>query len=199
MTPYEALWIETERLTIRAWRPEEDAEGAFTMYSDPEVVEFLTGLVMESVEAQRAQLEQIVAAYSRLDRAFGSFAVLHEGAVVGCTVLKPLPRSEDLEPWAAFRDGGPAPPIHEIEVGWHLARAHWGKGFATEAGLAMVRHGQRTLGLPEIHAVLYRENTRSARVAARLGMRHVGTTDRFHGQTLELYSLDVPKPQALGA
>jgi RimJ/RimL family protein N-acetyltransferase len=195
MTSYESVWIETERLAIRAWRPDEDAEGAFAMYGDPEVVEHLTGEVVESLEAQRAWLEQIVAAYSRLGLACGPFAVLHEGGVVGCALLKPLPRTDELDAWAAFRDGGPPPAVREVEVGWHLARAHWGKGFATEAARAMVRHGFATLGLSELHAVLYRENTRSARVAERIGMLRTGPTDKYYGRTLEHYLLQRPEPR----
>lgn len=181
--------IDTSRAVLRPWDPERDVEDAFAIYSDPEVAEFLTGIVEESLESQKAMLEKIVSGYQRMEGGYGSFAIeLKETRqVVGCGLLKPLPRTEDLETWKAFRDGGPAPPIHEIEVGWHLARAHWGQGLASEAGAALLDYGFTFLKLEEIFAILYRANRRSAAVARRLGMEPLGPTEAFYGVEGELY------------
>ncbi|MCC6403277.1 MAG: GNAT family N-acetyltransferase [Fimbriimonadaceae bacterium] len=181
--------IETARTTLRPWEPERDAEDAFAIYSDPLVAEFLSGSVEESLDEQLEKLQASVRAYSQLEGGYGPYAIeLKEtGTVVGCGLLKPLPRSEDLDAWRAFRDGGPPPEIHEIEVGWHLARTYWGQGLATEAGAALLCHGFHTLRLQEVFAVLYRANRRSASVAKRLGMEHLGPTERFYGVETELY------------
>ena len=37
-----------------------------------------------------------------------------------------------------------------IQVGFFLTPSAWGRGFATEMGLAVLRHGFLTLGLPQI-------------------------------------------------
>lgn len=160
------------------------------MYGDPEVARYLTGVTEESVETQREMLKRIIAAYSQLDRGMGSFPLIEKssGQLVGSILLKPLPRTEDLDAWVAFRDNATLiPPIHEIEIGWHLNRRHWGKGFATEAAASMMAYGRDQLELAEIHAVLFAENVASRRVTERLGMRHLGTTDRFYGKTVEHY------------
>lgn len=178
---------------MRPWDLEHDVENAFAIYSDPEVAEFLTGIVEESLESQRAMLEKIVSSYQRLEGGFGSYAIeLKETRqVVGCGLLKPLPRTEDLEAWKAFRDGGPSPPVHEIEVGWHLARAYWGHGLATEAGTALLDYAFTVLNLKEVYAILYRANRRSAAVARRLAMEHLGPTEAFYGIDGELYRATV--------
>ena len=177
----------TDRLDIRAWRVD-DAEEAFEMYGDPEVARYLTGIPEESVESQRMLLAKLTAAYAQLDRGMGSFPMIERvsGALVGAVLLKPLPRTEELQAWRDFRDDPTAiPPVHEIEIGWHLARQHWGFGYATEAARCLMQHGFETLNLGEIHAVLYKENTKSWKIVERLEMRHLGSTDRFYGITVE--------------
>lgn len=186
--------LETERLQIRAWTPN-DAPQAFEMYGDPEVARYLSGTPESSVESQRELLEKLVAAYAELDRGFGSFPLIEKstGDLVGAILLKPLPRNEDLEAWRAFRDDPTAiPPIHEIEIGWHLARRHWGKGFAIEAAREAMAYGFDTLKLPEIDAVLYKENVRSRLITEKLGMDYLGSTDAFYGVTVEHFRKACP-------
>ena len=59
-----------------------------------------------------------------------------------------------------------------VEVGWRLARAFWGHGYATEAAHAAVRAGFRDFGLKEIVAETAEANLPSRRVMSRLGMHH---------------------------
>lgn len=75
------------------------------------------------------------------------------GDVIGDVVLQPVPR-----------------PGGEIEVGWHLARNHWGGGYATEAARRILDHAFETLGLDAVVADIALQNTRSIAVAERLGM-----------------------------
>ena len=48
-----------------------------------------------------------------------------------------------------------------VEVGWRLARSAWGKGYATEAGLASIAFGFRDAGLEEIVSFTSAANVRS--------------------------------------
>src|SRR5690349_18246679 len=121
MAGYSKLQFETERLVLRAWRTE-DAEEAFQIYGDARVQEYLSGIPEESVDTQRTTLARIMRAYDFLDLGMGSFPMIEKesGRLIGAILLKPLPRSEDLEKWATFRDeiesGSPTvPPITEIE------------------------------------------------------------------------------------
>ncbi len=59
----------------------------------------------------------------------------------------------------------------EVEIGWRLLGAARGRGYATEAAAALVRHGFATLGLPRIVAEIHRANRASVRIAVKLGFR----------------------------
>jgi RimJ/RimL family protein N-acetyltransferase len=93
---------------------------------------------------------------------------------VGTVVLKRLPDGEGK-------------PTAEVEVGWHLRPDRWGRGYATEAGRAMLDYGFEVLRLPEVLAIVYKQNTASIRVCQRLGMEHLGETSRYYGATVELF------------
>jgi len=70
------------------------------------------------------------------------------------------------------QEGGPA--ILEIEVGYHLARAFWGRGYATEAARACVRFGFEQLNLERIVAVVQPANVASRRVLEKCGLTYTG-------------------------
>lgn len=59
-----------------------------------------------------------------------------------------------------------------IEVGWRLAKAYWGRGYATEAARAALAYGFGNLSLREIVSYTSTENWRSRAVMERLGMTH---------------------------
>jgi len=58
-----------------------------------------------------------------------------------------------------------------VEVGWRLAREHWGRGYATEGAHAALSFGFDELALDEIVSFTTHGNSRSRRVMERLGMR----------------------------
>jgi RimJ/RimL family protein N-acetyltransferase len=59
-----------------------------------------------------------------------------------------------------------------VEIGWRLARAHWGQGLATEGARAAARFAFDRLGLPEVVSFTVPSNVRSRRVMEKLGMTH---------------------------
>jgi RimJ/RimL family protein N-acetyltransferase len=66
-------------------------------------------------------------------------------------------------------------PSGAVELGYWIARAHWGRGFATEAGRALVEIA-RTLGLPSLDASHFLDNPASGRVLEKLGFKPLGIT-----------------------
>lgn len=85
-------------------------------------------------------------------------------------------------------------PEHAMaELGYWIGVPHWGRGYATEAGAAVLAFGFARLGLNRIQARHLVRNPASGRVMAKLGMRHEGRLrqsvrkhDRF--EDLELYA-----------
>lgn len=70
-------------------------------------------------------------------------------------------------------------PSGAAELGYWIARAHWGKGFATEAGRALIDIA-RTLKLPRLEASHFLDNPASGRVLEKLGFNPTGlSTERF--------------------
>ncbi len=63
----------------------------------------------------------------------------------------------------------------EIELAWHLYEGAEGKGFATEAGMAVKDWARDALGLEQLQSYIDRQNTRSQAVAKRLGAVTDGT------------------------
>ena len=62
----------------------------------------------------------------------------------------------------------------DAELGFWIARAHWGKGFATEAGRAVLALADASLRLPRVKARHALDNPESARVLRKLGFRSTG-------------------------
>ena len=60
------------------------------------------------------------------------------------------------------------------ELGFWVARACWGRGYATEAVRAVIEYGFSVLGLHRIHAMHFSRNPASGRVMEKCGMLHEG-------------------------
>ena len=60
-----------------------------------------------------------------------------------------------------------------VELGYWIARAHWGRGFATEAGRALVGIA-RALGIARLEASHFLDNPASGRVLEKLGFQSTG-------------------------
>jgi RimJ/RimL family protein N-acetyltransferase len=163
---------ETERLIVRPWTHDEsDVDRIFDTYSRWEVARWLgaTPRALTAREEADATVDRWAGRGSE-DGRFGVWAiqVRATGAVAGTVLLVNLPESE------------------EIEVGWHLHPDSWGHGYATEAARGAIAKGFGE-GLSEIFAVVRPDNERSLAVCRRLGMTHLGSSDRWYGQTLELF------------
>ena len=68
----------------------------------------------------------------------------------------------------------------EVELGYWIARDHWGKGIATEAGEAMLRFARDTLRLPRLVSGHFLDNPASGRVLRKLGFQPAGAIARRH-------------------
>jgi [ribosomal protein S5]-alanine N-acetyltransferase len=62
----------------------------------------------------------------------------------------------------------------QAELGYWIDKQRWGKGYATEAGTAVVRYGFEALALNRIYAHHLVRNPASGEVLRKLGMRHEG-------------------------
>ena len=125
------------------------------------------------------------------DAAIPKFVILsHEGAyprIVGGIGLTPDERGH--------------------EFGYWLTPDAWGRGYATEAGRAVLDAGRHALGIRQVHAGHFVDNPASGRVLTKLGFRPTGRIEEresrarpgvSHSVVYEL-DLDVERAMPLAA
>jgi RimJ/RimL family protein N-acetyltransferase len=147
--------LETERLTLRVPQPS-DLDGWAMMTADDETMRFIGGVATRS-EAWR-QLCTMRGAWDI--RGFGMFSVIERatGQWVG-----------RIGPWQP--EGWPGE-----EVGWGIAPAFAGKGYAYEAAVASMDYVVDSLGWAYVIHTIDPENLRSIALAERLGSTNGGPT-----------------------
>ena len=157
--------LETERLILRPPVPE-DAEALAPMYGDAEVMRYLgDGRTLTPEETERS-VQRMIDAWAA--DGFGLFTTVRKEdetviGRVGLIVWNP-------ETWQTTRaaNGGPT----ELEVGYTLGRAFWGRGYATEAAGAVRDFALEGLGASRLIALIIYGNDASENVARKLGFEH---------------------------
>jgi ribosomal-protein-alanine N-acetyltransferase len=141
--------LRTQRLIIRPLTLS-DTEAYHSIVGDPLVMKFLGDGKPQTREAAVAYVEACVK--SEAENGFSRYAVLEtrSGVLIGLCGYK---RTEQ-----------------GVDLGWRVQRHHWGRGFATEAAMAVLHHGVNDLGLPGVYSICAAENVASVRVAEKIGM-----------------------------
>lgn len=136
---------------LRAWRDDDLAPFA-ALNADPEVMRYFPALLRRA--DSDALAARIRARFN--DDDIGLWAVEAAGEFIGFTGLSRVTSAAPLAP--------------AVEVGWRLARAAWGHGYATEAARAAVGDGFGRVGLADVVSFTAAANQRSRAVMRRLGM-----------------------------
>jgi len=152
--------LETVRLVLRRWRSE-DAAPLAAMNADPAVMEHI-GEPLTRAESD-AMLARIERQFDEVGYGLWAVEVRASGDLAGFTGLAV--------------QGHAAPTTSAVEVGWRLARAAWGRGYATEAATAAVESAFRPCDLDELVSITTRSNVRSMAVMRRLGMQRAPELD----------------------
>lgn len=169
--------LRTERLLLRQWR-DEDYEPFAALNADPETMRYFPEPPSRDESNRLANR-----ARRQIDEeGWGLWAVEVVGGAsfIGFVGLSRPSFEEHFTP--------------AVEVGWRLAREHWGHGYATEGGRAALGHGFGVLGLEEIVSFTSALNEPSWRVMERLGMSRDPAGDFEHpripaGDPLRLHVL----------
>jgi ribosomal-protein-alanine N-acetyltransferase len=156
------LPIETERLVVRVFRPESDAEAMLDVYGDPEVMRFIPGGALD-LDGVRATLESHARDHATRGLAFWAVVERETGRVIGDVGF------------------GIFQPTGDVELGYTFARSGWGRGYATEAAEACLTAGFEHLSVRRIVAVVDVGNESSLRLAERIGMARIETI-HAHGR-----------------
>jgi RimJ/RimL family protein N-acetyltransferase len=140
----------TERLRIRPWRVA-DRPALERMVRDPDMMRYITHGRTWADEEVDELLERQARHLRKHGICFGAVELQATGELIGLVGLQP-------------HDDG------QFELGWWIWKAHWGRGYATEAAGAFVRHAREVMGLERLVAVIDPPNAASIKVAEHLGM-----------------------------
>ncbi len=147
--------LETQRLKLRRFTPEDEAL-LYTLNSNPNVMRHLGGPM--SAEANRSMLEGRILGYYEQ----------HPGLGVWATCLR------DTDRCVGFHLLNHVQGESLIQVGYRLFEADWGKGYATEMSIALLRYGFTTLGLPLLMANAALDNQASQHALLKSGLHRQG-------------------------
>jgi RimJ/RimL family protein N-acetyltransferase len=174
--------LRTDRLTLRRWRAADRSPFA-ALNADPVAMEFLP-TVLTRAESD-AFVDRIEAAFDEGGWGLWAVEVTGDGTFAGYVGL-----------WAAVFEADFTPAV---EIGWRLAAAQWGRGYAPEAARAALTFGFEQLALDEIVSFTSVHNVRSQRVMQKIGMTTDPREDFDHpslpdGHRLQRHVLDRISP-----
>jgi ribosomal-protein-alanine N-acetyltransferase len=155
--------LKTARLLLRPWH-EADRIPFAALNADPEVMRYFPAPLTRG--ESDAMVDSILDNFAR--RGWGLWAV----------------EVTDVAPFIGFVGLNPAnfdaPFTPCVEVGWRLAKEHWGHGYASEAARVAVQFGFAGLELDEIFSWTATVNLPSRAVMERIGMTHDPAEDFEH-------------------
>ncbi|MGE8154211.1 GNAT family N-acetyltransferase [Pseudomonas vancouverensis] len=157
------LELESARLLLRQWRDEDLPEFA-AMCADSQVMRYFPATLSRLESA--SSIGRIRGHFA--EHGFGLWALQRKdtGQFIGFTGLNVV--------------GFDAPFTPATEIGWRLAREHWGLGYASEAAWTALRCGFDRLSLDEVVAFTTLTNLPSEKVMQAIGMHHDPADDFDH-------------------
>jgi len=150
--------LETERLVLRRFAPD-DAPAMFANWaSDPQVTRYLTWPTHADVTVTRAVLKDWVAAYARPDFYQWAIAPKAGGGPIGSISAVELNDA-----------------VAKVQIGYCLGRAWWHRGIMSEALKAVMDFFFDQVGANRVESRHDSRNPRSGRVMQKCGMKYEGT------------------------
>lgn len=129
-------------------------QGLFEMNRDPEVMRYITGKP-DTIEDTQAMIDRVKARWAEWGYSWWTFIERDGGMIVGAGCVQHLGRDR----------------ANPHELGWRLRRDRWDRGYASEAARRMAAFAVDDLGAPQLVAFCDADNTGSAHVMTKLGMR----------------------------
>ena len=159
--------FESERLGFRTWLPS-DLVPMAALNADAEVMRHFPGT--QSIEQTKAFLSRMNEQFDQRGYCYFAVDLLEQESFIGFIGLSY--QSFDIE----------QTPF--VDIGWRLARMHWGNGYATEGARKCLRFGFEQLRQEKIYAVATSQNKASINVMEKVGMTYVAD---FEHPTLRDY------------
>ncbi|WP_430403636.1 GNAT family N-acetyltransferase [Fluviicola sp.] len=156
--------LETPRLYLREMTPE-DAEAAYLLNLDPEVLLYTGDDPFQSVQEAKTFLENYA---SYRTYGFGRWGMI-------------LKETGEYLGWCGLKY---TPELDEFDIGYRLMKKFWGKGYATEAAEACMKLGFEQFDMKTIVGRVVPANLASVRVLEKIGLTYL--ENRFTDGTEEV-------------
>ena len=175
--------IETSRLILREVK-EEDAKDMFQYLSDKDVVKHMGLAPFETVNDVWDEVRWYKSIYEEGTGIRWGITLKDSGKVIGsCGFLNMLTKH------------------YRAEVGYELNKDYWGKGIASEALEAVVKHGYQHFQLERIEALIEPTNHPSQKLVEKLGFKREGLLRHYEyacGKFDDLYMYSILKEDING-
>lgn len=152
IVPHGTAELRTERLILRRYRPDDALSLCKELGSDPVMVQYSGWNPYATEEMARDTVNKFISSYE--DEHFYGWVIDFDDALFGTIGAYD------------FHD-------NQIEVGFSIARACWGRGYATEALKKVLEYLTENEGISCVTAWCASENMGSRRVLEKAGMRLV--------------------------
>lgn len=155
------IWLTSERLGLRRFT-QDDLELLVELNSDPEVTRFTGGV--KDREKSAIMLQGRILAYYDEHPGLGIWAgvELATGRITGMHLLNHISGETD------------------IQVGYVMFKNFWGRGYATEMAVRLLRYGFEDLKLPQIVAITDLDHVLSQKVLIKSGLHRKGQRKFSH-------------------
>jgi GrpB-like predicted nucleotidyltransferase (UPF0157 family)/predicted acetyltransferase len=165
--------LQTDRLILREFT-DKDLEELSYLLGNEEIMRYsVSGPIKDKFFLETYLQDNILSHYKHYGYGLWAVVLKETQRIIGAVGLKTL-TIEGKE---------------ETELGYRFHPDYWGKGFATEASLAVCRYSFSKLSLDYVIAIIDPRNVRSIHMAKRLGMRFIKDSI-FFGISVRIYKLD---------
>ncbi len=174
--------LETERLILRNWK-EQDRNLFFEINSDEDVMKFFP--FRRNRHESDELMDKVNLLIEQNGFCFAAIELKETNQCVGFCGLNLCGHEVGL-------------PKGTVEIGWRLAKRHWGRGYASETAEKWLEYAFVKLKLPEVVSFAVNTNLPSIAVMQRIGMKpdpernfeHKGVSDdQAHLKPHALYSI----------
>lgn len=153
---------DSERLKFRLMDLD-DAQALWQIDQDPEVMKFLNGGTPSSIEQINTVFIPRMEKYRDTDKGWGIWQVSDKvtDEYLGWVLIRPM---------GFFTD---TPNYKDLELGWRFFQSAWGKGYATEAAIAIRDAVVNNSDVSHVSALAVVDNLGSIGVMKKMGMHFV--------------------------
>ncbi|HAU05895.1 MAG TPA: N-acetyltransferase [Pseudoalteromonas shioyasakiensis] len=151
----------TARLSFRLM-DENDAELLYELDNDPEVMKHLTRGKVSTMQGIKEVFIPRLNAYRNEQKGWGLWQVniIESNEFIGWVLVRPMGFFEQ-------------PDFSDLEIGWRFKKMSWGKGYASEAALAITKAVSEPEEVKSLSATALKDNLGSIKVMEKLGLKFV--------------------------